>query len=165
MKDGEAYEKALQDVERDPNGGIDEKKLIDILVEFLDFDVDEKRKKAERIIHGRRKPGSTQPHGQLTIPGFDAYAYEPNRLIADNDGHVIEQFKAPVTYKQAQATRTRVTARRWADSADRAQEEATGFSNWVIAGLESGRKAADLTFSHFIRATDIWSPTDPAETS
>lgn len=161
MKDDEAYEKARQSVERDNEGGIDEKSLIDEIAELVDFDeAEERHKKAVRIVRGRRKPGSTDADGQISLPGFDAYAYEPERLIADNDGHVIEQAKAPVKYKQAQAERTRDTARRWGESADRAQKESADFASWVIEGFQAGRKAAELTFDNFVREAGLWSEGD-----
>lgn len=161
MKDNDAYQKALQDTERDTEGGIDEKTLIDDIAELVDFDeAEERHKKATRIVRAQRKPGSTDPDGQISLPGFEDYAYEPERLIADDDGHVIEQAKAPVKYKQAQAERTRDTARRWGESADRAQKESADFASWVIEGFKAGRKPADLIFDHFVRETGMWSKGD-----
>lgn len=158
MKDHEAYAKALQNIPREPDGGIDEKALIEEIAHLVDFDEDEERRKhALRVVRGRRKPGTTEAVGQLSIEGFDAFAYEPERLIADNDGHVIEQGKAPVRYKQAQAERTRETASRWIRFADRAQKETADFAQWVIEGYQTGRDTASMTFDHFVREAGLWS--------
>lgn len=158
MKDHEAYSKAVQNVDRIADGGLDEKALIEEVAGLVDFDeAEERHKKAARIVRGRRKPGTTEAVGQLSITGFDAFAYEPERLIADNDGHVIEQGKAPVRYKQAQAERTRETASRWIRFAGRAQKEAADFAQWVIQGYQEHRSTASMTFDHFVRETGVWS--------
>ena len=94
--------------------------------------------------------------------------YEPQRLIADNDGHLIEQEYAPPSYKRAEAQRARTAARRAqsrADSpaarhakawADRCTAEYEAHSAWALDRALAGD--TDITFGRFVRDTSVWTP-------
>jgi hypothetical protein len=158
VKEQEAIDMALAVLERNEDGSIDEKALIDEVAGLLDFDeLSERRNRATRALKKRRSPGSTEPEGQLELPTLEPYAYEPRRLIADNEGHVIEQAEAKTRYKTAEAERARDVARRQAYHADRKSIEATHFAQWVIDELGRGRDKADLTFGVFVHEAGVWS--------
>lgn len=162
MRPEDAVDAALKLAERNDAGAVDQKKLIEAVAELIDFDADgERRQKAQRAVNRRRKPGSTAALGQLAIPGLGSYAYEPDRLVADNAGHLVEQDRALVDFKQAEADRARDNARRQQVTADRKTSESEGHAIWVIAQIQAGRPMKELTFGAYIRDTEVWSP-EPA---
>lgn len=165
MRPEDAIDAALKLAERDGNGAVDQKKLIDAVAELIEFDADdERRQKAHRAVARRRKPGSTAAVGQLAIPGLGSYAYEPHRLVADDNGHVVEQDRALVAFKQAEAERARDNARRQQVTADRKTSESEGHAIWAIEQLQRGRPMRELTFGAYIREAEVWSPeAAPAE--
>lgn len=161
MKTEDAVDQALDTVPRNEDGSVDEKKLIDEIAELIDFDAEqERRNKATRALDRRKKPGSSQPNGQIMIPGFSAYGYEPDRLVADNEGRIVEQAKARPSYKEAEAARAREAARRQQVWADRKTEESARFADWALQQLQAGRDIASIIFDAFVRATDLWGPGD-----
>lgn len=158
MKESEAVDTALQALTRNEDGSVDEKTLIDEVAQLIDFDeAQERLNKATRAVNRRRKPRATEPEGQLTLPGMEPYGYEPNRLIADNDGHIVEQSLARPNYKQAEAERARTAARRQAIWADRKTTEFAAYAAWAIEQLGQGRRGADITFGIFVRESGLWS--------
>jgi len=159
VKASEAVDAALQKVERTDDGGADIKAIIDLIVEEIEFDETKaRRQKAVQAFKARCKPGSTEPEGQLILPGLEPYGYEPQRLIADNEGHVIEQARAKPYYKNAEAARARDNARKATVWADRKTNESAGYSDWTIEQLGTGRPIDEITFDVFVRETGIWSP-------
>jgi hypothetical protein len=158
MTEEEAVRQALAEIERnDDDRDIDLKKLIDEVAELLDFDeATERRNKAKRAIDRRRKPGATEPDGVLCLPGMEPYGYEPQRLVADNEGHIIEQEHARPHHKQAEAERARNSARRQQSWADRKTGEAEKYAQWAIQQLTKGREATEITFDTFVRESGVW---------
>jgi hypothetical protein len=158
VKEDEAVAAALDALPRNDAGDVDIKALIDEVARLIDFDeLAERRNKATRAVRRRRQPGSSEPDGQLALPGTEAYAYEPDRLVADNEGHVIEQAKARPHHKAAEAERAREVSRRQLLWSDRKTSESALYSAWAIEQLGRGRPAADITFDVFVRETGIWS--------
>jgi hypothetical protein len=161
MKAEEAVDQALRTVPRNPDGSADEKKVVDEIAALLDFDMEqERRNKATRALDRRKKPGASDPDGQITIPGLGTYSYEPDRLVADNDDHIVEQAKARPNFKEAEAARARKNARRQQIWADRKTEESALYAEWSLKELASGRDLAKITFDAFVRDTDLWGPGD-----
>ena len=158
MKEHEAVDAALRQLKRNEDGSVDEKKLIHLVAELIDFDADaERRNKAVRAVTRCRRPGFSEPAGQLIIPGLGpAYAYEPNRLIKDGEGRVIEQRKARPEYKQAEAQRARESARRQQVWADRKTQESELYARWAIEQLRRRRPGKDITFDTFVREAGLW---------
>jgi hypothetical protein len=159
MTEEEAFDAVLASLPRNDDGSVDEKSLIDGIAELIDFDeATERRNKAVATVKRQRKPGTTAPEGQLVLPGIEPYAYEPERLVADNAGHVIEQKKAPVTFKQAEAERARANADRQSGAANRKEKEAREYARWVIEQATEGRDIRGLGFDDFIHDAGLWRP-------
>jgi hypothetical protein len=155
----EAVWAALNGIEPNDDGSVDTKVLIDRVAELLDFDeTAERRNKATRAVNRMRKPNTTPPDGVLCLPGMEPYAYEPERLVADNEGHIIKQSKARPHHKQAEAERAREVARRQSAWAHRKTTEAERYAQWAIQQLTAGRRATDITFDTFVREAALWSP-------
>jgi hypothetical protein len=153
-----AYQEALREVPRRSDGGFEDKELQDLIAAKLQFDVDaEKQAKAKRIIDGHRTPGSSDPHGMVCLPGFERYAYEPARLVMDNDHHSIEQDAALTPYKAAEAERARNNLQRVIIHSNRKNTESELFNEWVIQELKAGQNFEFLTYGAFLRATGLWS--------
>jgi len=158
MRDDQAYENAITAVERNEDGGVDDKALIDEVASLVDFDAAKERySKAKRIVDKHRRPGSSDSDGQLAIPGLEPFAYEPKRLVSDGDGHSIEQAKARPHYVMAEAQRAQKNARHALEHADRKQRLANEFSLWAMRQLAKRRRAADITFDIFVRESGTWS--------
>lgn len=164
MKEQEAYEAALDAAPRHEDGSVDIKALEDELVELIEFDAEqEKRNKARRIIERKKRPGGTEPDGKIALPGLEKYDYEPNRLVQDNEGRVIEQYRCQPRHKQAEAERARINAGRAMKHADRKTNEAETYASWAINELTSGRLAATLNYQAFVMENGYWLPPLPGE--
>lgn len=162
MKEHDAVEAVLRDAARNDDGSVDEKTLLDEIAKLLDFDPDaERRNKAARVVRRHKMPGFGYRHGQLTLFGL-TYGYEPERLIADADGRIVEQARARVEFKQAEALRAREAAFKHQQWADRKANEHKVFADWTLRESLAGRPVSELTFDVFVRETGAWSP-GPAE--
>jgi hypothetical protein len=164
VKQEEAYEWALKNVERNEDGGVDEKKIIDLVKSKIDFDSDAARARvAKTIVDRHKRPGVTDPDGQLSLPGLEPFAYEPNLLIADDDGHVVEKAKAFPNYLTARARRAQLNAQRVQRQATRHQQEASLYSDWAMKQLtELRRPVSEITFDTFVREAGFWSDDEAA---
>jgi hypothetical protein len=92
---------------RQPDGGFVEAELRDQLAALLPFPTEKgRRHMAQTIIDNETKVGNTPASGTLVFPGRKPYDYEPLRFIRDGHGHVIEQDRAPLSYKLAEARAT-----------------------------------------------------------
>src|SRR4249920_2016441 len=137
MTQAEAYAKAMAAVPRRDDGSIDLKVLRDEIAALLEIDIAaEKQMRAGQIIERFRKPGSTEPDGQLALEGLEPYAYEPDRLVMDDEHHVIEQARARANFKAAEARRVRIKAQQMLVHANRKTLESDGLSRWTIEQLE-----------------------------
>jgi hypothetical protein len=151
------FEEELAKAPRNTDGGLDEKKLLDAIADRLDVDVAAiKVAEAKRLIERNRKPGVTEPDGQLFLPGLEPCAYEPNRLVMDDDHHLIEQAKSTPRYKTAEAKRSRINAQRALAHSNRKATEAELFAEWVIEQQAAGRKQKELIFETFVKETGLW---------
>jgi len=102
------YDQAILNVKRAPDGSYREIDLLEELAKLLPIDLArEKLKKAKKLIDNLAKPGSTEPDGQLSLPGLNPYDYEPDRLVRDNSGNIVENSKATPPFKTAEAQRAR----------------------------------------------------------
>lgn len=161
MKEDQAVDAALESLPRNEDGSVDEKALIDAVAKLIEFDEAQERiNKATRAVKRRRKPGSSAPEGQIAIPGMDAYGYEPERLVADNEGHVVEQRVSRPHFKRAEAERAREAARRHQVWANRKTEESEAFAAWAIEQLGQGRRADAINFDIFLKDAGYWKDGD-----
>jgi hypothetical protein len=141
------YSKALVTVQRAPDKSFVESDLEAALADLIQIDIPkEKKRRAHEIISGRAKPGGTEPAGQLVLPGFDPYFYEPDRLVRDDTGHAVENCNATIAFKQAESRRARDHAADAALSARQKTEEAERFAAWAMDQMAKGRPALDLTW-------------------
>lgn len=164
MKGDEAVRKALAELDRIEDGGINDADLLDRVSELIDFDpTAERRGKARRAIDKLKKPGSTEREGQLKLPGFEPYGYEPERLIDDGQGHVIEQAIARPKYKAAEVARAQRNLDNVAAWLSRKSAEHLAFTAWAIEQLGAGRPPEQVIFDNFVREAKVWSPA-PAPT-
>jgi len=127
-----------------------------LLIEVIDLD-EEADRRATTIIDGECKPGSTKATGQLRLPTLEYYDYEPNRLVMNDNGDIIEQDRAPVDFKFAEARRARKHVSEALEWADRKDEEASGHATWVIEQQKNGR-TKKLTFGDYIRESGLFQP-------
>lgn len=113
---------------------------------------------AARVVRHRQRHGATAPDGRLVFPGLDPYRYEPNRLISDGEGRIVEQFRARLEFKRAEAWCAREAARQQQLWADRKTREYEAFAAWSVAQMLARRPLAEFTFGAFVRESGVWSP-------
>lgn len=100
------------------------------------------------------------PHGLVVVPGIDHYAYEPHRLVTDDQGDVVCNADARLQHKISESRRSMddlAAMRRQA----RVQREADHFSDWALAQLANGRHPRELTWDTCVRETGLWKDADP----
>lgn len=165
MNGHDAYEHARLQALRDSDGALSEEQLVALVREAMDFDVDaEKDKKARRIVAARKRPGQTAPDGQLVLDGLDAYAYEPNRLIADDKGRLIENAKASPDFKAAEDRRAQADRDRANVRSARTHKEYLEFSLWALEQMRAGRPPDEITWENCIAERHLWKEGDaPAD--
>jgi hypothetical protein len=141
------YEQAVATVTRAPDKSFAEADLEAALADLIEINVGkEKRKRAKEIISSRARPGATEPAGQLVLPGLDPYLYEPDRLIRDDSGNVVENRNASIEFKQADARRAREHAKDATLWAERKTVENERFAAWALREAMRGRPALELTW-------------------
>jgi hypothetical protein len=157
MKHFDPVDAAKAKCPRRDDGSIDESVLIKILAPMKVVDVEaEQLRWAKDQISKRTKINATPPNGQLWLPGInDGYPYEPERLIRDDDGNIIEQSKAPVNFKVADAKRAQKHAEETAYHASVKFREMTEHMVWANERLRQGRRE-NLTFDDFVKESGIW---------
>jgi hypothetical protein len=162
----EIIERAKAMMTPNEDGGYVENVLRDKLVEILPFDVDKaRRKQAQALIDAVARPGGTQPNGQIALPGFDAFDYEPGRLIRDNSGNLYECDTAPLTAIMAESGRARDHANAALHWSNIKASEAELFASWVVEELTKGRAAAELTWGNCVRESGFWRPSEELKAS
>ncbi len=159
MKNNAQVTAILANIKRMRDGGVDEQTLIETLAKAITIDVaEEKMRRAKELINRQTKPNSTEAFGQIELPGIVVpYDYEPDRLIRDDLGKIIEQHRATPPYKRAEAQRASKHAEEAAFHSRIKNEEAGQFSQWAIDQIRSGRKQG-ITWKNFINETKIWKP-------
>jgi len=157
MKTDDAYTYAWDHAARNPDGSVIEDSLVAILAVHVDFDVDQARRGlAQRIVARRRRPGQTAPEGSIVFPGMEHYAFEPQRLLADNDGNLIPNEHARIKYKAAEAGRAQADVSKAASRATREQTESSHFAIWADEQYGAGRNPAEITWGSCVRETGLW---------
>jgi len=163
VKDEEIARSVLNAAPRHDDGSLDRKHAVDELAAKLNFDEAAARhERAEKLINKLGRPGTTPPDGQLTLPGFPPYGYEPDRLLALDEGRVIEQKRARPEHKVTEAQRHEAAAQRHLTAAKKKRAESDGYSMWAMEQLRKRRRATHITWDNYVRETGLWS-TEPAE--
>ena len=157
MNGEQAYVFAVANAQRNPDGSIVEKSLVDMVAHAVDFDAEKERLGlAQRIVSRRKRPGQTVPAGVMVFPGLEEYAYEPDRLIADDAGNVVPNRDAKPEHKQAEARRADEAAQRAHDRWELEQLESDHFTTWEKAQRAAGRDPRELTWDACVRETGLW---------
>jgi hypothetical protein len=158
-----AYRFALANAQRNVDGTIVESSLVDIVAHAIDFDAEkERRGLAQRIVSARKKPGQTAPAGKVTLPGLGSREYEPNRLVADEHGGVIENSRATVRHKKAEAFRSASNADRAVERAEQDRAEAQLMEAWAAEQQAAGRDPAELMFGVCLAESGLLDGSDAA---
>jgi hypothetical protein len=141
------YNRAITKVNRARDKSFLETDLENALADLIEVDVaKERRRRAKEIISGRAKSGATDPAGQLTLPGLDKYFYEPERLVRDDVGHVVENRHSTPNYKLAEARRARDHLQEAHVRSNQKSAEAELFAAWAMDQMTKGRPLLDLTW-------------------
>lgn len=162
MNGVEAFEYALGHIDRGPDGSVDERVLVELVASSIDFDEDKARLGlAQRIVARRKRPGQTKPDGQLIIPGLEPFAYEPQRLITDDKGRLVENARARPSFKAAAARHAQKAAADAQETARREQEQYALYAEWAMAELAKGRSGDEITWDTCVRELHLWKDEDP----
>jgi hypothetical protein len=148
---------AKANTRRNKDGSFVEDELIASLAAIVPFDVDQERlNKARLIISNGKRPGATKPDGQLILPGFNSsYDYEPDRLVSDDLGNIIENHRAAPRFKSAEVTRAQDNVERAVEQLRRKSAENTHFQNWALEQALAGRPVLDLTWGNCVAETNL----------
>lgn len=161
MNGTQAFAFALKNAPRNEDGQAVEQSLVDIVERVIDFDpAEERRKKAQRIVSARKRPGQTAPAGKVMLPGLGTFEYEPDRLVADDDGNVIENSRALARHKRAEARRSALNADRAVERAEQDRAEASLFEAWTVEQHRAGRSPAELTFGVYLAESGLLDGSD-----
>lgn len=162
MKSDAAYQYAWEHADRNPDDSRVHERMVDLVAEHVDFDVTKaKRGLARRIIARRMRPGQTAPEGAVVFPSMEHYAWEPDRLIADDKGNVIRNAEAKVDYKISESERAQADLEKAVQRQSREKREADHFSRWAVQQLASGRPPAEVTWEACVRETGLWKDQTP----
>jgi hypothetical protein len=150
-------EKAKANTSRNEASIMVEEELTANLAAIVPFDVEQERlNKARAIIARSKRPGSTKPDGQLMLPGFNQpYDYEPDRLVSDDSGNIIENHRAPPRFKSAEVSRAQENVERAVEQLRRKSAENTHFQAWALDQALLGRPALDLTWGNCVAETSL----------
>ncbi len=161
MKNGEAYDYAFEHAKRNPDDSRVEDDMVELVAAQIDFDeAQERRGKARRIIANRKRPGTTAPDGSVVFPGMEPYSYEPRRLLADDEGNVVENRNARVKFKVAETRRAEHDARKAMERLAREQDESGYFAVWAADQLDNDRDPHEVTWDTCVRETGLWKDAD-----
>lgn len=162
MKSEEAYAYAWEHADRNVDDSRIHERMVDLVAANIDFDVMKaKRGLARRIIARRMRPGQTAAEGSVVFPGMEHYAYEPDRLIADDKGNVIRNAEAKADYKIAESERAQIDLEKALRRQSREKREADHFSRWAVRELANGRPLREVTWDTCVRETGLWKDVDP----
>lgn len=151
-------EKAKLLTSRQKDGGFIRDDLLVALKSLIIIDVEAaKDREARAIFDQETRKGTTDVTGNLWLDGMNPYGYEPDRLVQDDDGHVIEQDKALISYKFAEDRRSAKHVKEVVEWNHRTHTETLLFGQWVFEQQQKGR-FEDLTFGNFVRETGLFRP-------
>jgi hypothetical protein len=163
-KDNDLIERAKKLLVRDPKtGAFDYDALIKKVEELMEFNAaKERRAKAERLVHDSERSGRNVPDGQLMLPGFTPFAYEPNRLCRDKERKAVELRIATPPFLIAKLDRSKDNLKKQTTSVDRDEALVDAFVAWCAEEATLGALTPDqINFDTFVRTAGYWQP-DPA---
>lgn len=147
----ELARKAKEQTPRLPDGSYDEKQLTATLVSLLpEPDIDSiKEREAKEILDQEAKAGNTPSSGQMVFEGFPPRDYEPERMIRDDDGHIIENRHSTPHFKGAHLRRSQKKHAEHGAQLDFDTAEYMAFTEWRSEQLFLGRRER-LEFQDFL---------------
>jgi hypothetical protein len=153
-------EAAKKSLKRAENGSFNEEELIASLASIVPFDVDkERRRKAHSLIARSKRPGATKSNGQLLLPGFNtARKFEPDRMVSDDFGNIIEYHRALPEFKSAAVGRAQVNVDRAVEELRALTVEMRIHQEWALEQALAGRPALDLTWGNCIAERGLHHP-------
>jgi hypothetical protein len=130
---------------------------------IMDFEIPaERRNKVKRIRRDAERPGKTQAVGQLLLPGFAPTPYEPDQLLPDGNGRVVEKDLATAHYIDVQLQKAENNFSKQTNAIRRKRAEADAFTTWSTEQLLAGRPNNETTFGNWAHETGHWNP-DPVD--
>lgn len=161
MRSDDAYDFAWEHADRNPDDSRVYDSVVALVASNIEFDIEEARRgKARRIIARRMRSGQTAPEGAVVFPGMEHYAYEPDRLIADDRGNVVRNAEARVDYKISESVRAQDDLEKAMRRQSRDKREADHFSRWAVQELAKGRPPHEVTWDVCVRETGLWKDAD-----
>jgi hypothetical protein len=157
------YNQAKAKVTPNENGSYAEEKvqqeLATILREKMNPDKLAFQQAAQIILNLTKQTGEDDDDDdggsfQLELFG-DHYNYNPERLIKDGMGNIIEEDQAPLSFILAELARSSEHVARAARWNSRKAQKATHFQKWVGEEIAKGRKPVELTWGNCARETGI----------
>lgn len=159
QRDHRLLEDAKAKTKRAEDGSFNEEELATSLAQLVPFDVDRERlRKAREIIERSKRPGSTEAEGQLNLPGFNRpVAHEPNRMVSDEQGNIIESVRQLPHFMAASLIREQENVERAVEQMRVTAAKNKVFQDWALQQALAGRPALDLTWGNCARETGILS--------
>ena len=106
----------------------------------------------------------TAPAGKVALPGLGIREYEPLRLVADDEGNLIENRWATPRHKRAEARRSAVNADKAQERAEQDKAEADLIEAWAAQQQQAGRDPRELVFGVCVVELGLFeSDEEPAE--
>jgi len=155
-------DEAARGLPRNPDGSLIEghlrAALARILREKVNLDVIADQRAAAVIDTLTKQAGEDDDEAsdalQLSLFG-ESYGYNPQRLIKDSDGNIVEEDRATLPFILAELSRSSEHVRRASLWNSRKARKAEHFQKWVAGELNRGRTAIDLTWGNCIRETGV----------
>jgi hypothetical protein len=101
-----------------------------------------------------KQPEEDEGPFQLDLFG-EKYGYDPQRLVKDNQGNIIEEEHATIPFKMAELARSVENAGRIATWNNRKTKQMMHFQTWVSAEMMKGRSPLELTWGNCVRETGV----------
>jgi hypothetical protein len=158
MKKDSVFDKALKRVKVNKDGiSWDYEAIVSEVAKELPDDPDYKDKRARSIVDGFTKAGRTAPEGQLMLPGFDPFPYEPNRLIKDETlKNVAPEKRSNPEYRRARLNRMHKNIARAQARARREASVLPEFMEWQSQRILAGEDIKDLVWDRYIKESGLW---------
>jgi hypothetical protein len=156
MRDHEAIAQAIEEAPKDIYGAFDEKWVLDRATELIVVNrAKEARRMAKAALNKCKRPGSNKSDGQLSLFG-DEWPYEPDQILADDDGHLIQKRNAVPQYTDATYRRHQVNLEKQLVWVRRSGAEHNGYTTWIIEQMATGRPLVELQFDVWIKEAEVW---------
>jgi hypothetical protein len=162
----ELYKEAKAKVKPNENRSVVESQILDVLtaklLESQDPQIAARRDAIKLIDNLTKHPGESEdddddgPQLKLSLPKHnDTYSYDPERLIKDSVGNIIEEKDAPFDFKVAEMARSGENLHRASTWHTRKTRQVAHFQEWMAKQIEAGRPLRELTWGNCIKETGI----------